>query len=175
MPLTFLPDGFWCHTCKEFHSGLPISYAADFPDSYACLKETERATRAEISSDQCIINNEWFFIRGLIEIPIIGFEDFFLWGVWASVKKETFDQISDHWETPGRENLIGPYKGRINNSLSEYPETLNLKCTIHIRPAGERPVFCIDEPDHPLAKEQREGMTLDRIQEIASHLMHKQS
>jgi hypothetical protein len=30
--------------CKQFHSVLPISYAADFPDSYVSLKEEERRT-----------------------------------------------------------------------------------------------------------------------------------
>jgi len=166
-------NGFWCPRCRQFHQGLPVSYAADFPDSYVALKEAERETRAQISSDQCIIDDEWFFIRGLVEIPILGFQEPFLWGVWATVKKEPFEEISNHWETAGREDLIGPYKGRLDNSLSEYPRTLNLKCTIHIRPVGERPAFCIDEPDHLLAKEQREGISLNRIQEIASHLMHK--
>lgn len=175
MPIKLPADGFFCATCKQFHSGLPISYGADIPDSYACLNESDRASRAQISSDQCVIDNEFFFLRGLVELPIIGFEDVFLWGVWATVKKETFAEVSNYWETPGRENLIGPYKGRLNNSLKEYPETLNLKCSIHIRPVGQRPVFCIDEPDHPLAREQREGISLDRIQEIASRLMHQSS
>jgi hypothetical protein len=166
-------DGYFCATCGQFHSGLSISYAADSPDSYAWLKESEREERAALGSDQCIIDEEKYFLRGLIELPIIGFKDVFLWGVWASIWKEDFDEISDHWETTGREGLIGPYKGRLNNHLSEYPDTLNLKCSIRIEPVGSRPLFHIDEPDHPLAKEQRQGISLERIQQIASRLMHK--
>jgi hypothetical protein len=166
-------DGYFCATCGQFHSGLPISYAADSPDSYAWLKESEREERAVLGSDQCIIDEEKYFLRGLIELPIIGFTDVFLWGVWASIWKEDFDEISKHWDTPGREGMIGPYKGRLNNGLSEYPDTFNLKCNIRIQPVGSRPLFYIDEPDHPLAKEQRHGISLDRIQQIASCLMHK--
>jgi hypothetical protein len=166
-------DGYFCKTCAKFHSGLPASYAADSPDSYAWLKEPERERRARLSSDQCIIDDEAYFLRGLIEIPIIGFQDKFLWGVWARIWKKDFDEIGEHWEIAGRENLIGPYKGRLNNRLSEYPDTLNLKCTIRIEPVGSRPLLYINEPDHPLAQEQRQGISLERIQEIASHLMHQ--
>lgn len=167
-------DGFFCATCKQFHSGLPVSYAADFPDSYLSLKEQEREERTVIGSDQCIIDNEMYFIRGIVELPIIGFKDSFLWGLWASVWKEAFDEISAHWQTPGREKLIGPYKGRLNNQLPEYaPTTVNLKCTVHIEPVGSRPLFFIAEPEHPLAIEQRNGISLERIQQIASILMHK--
>jgi hypothetical protein len=176
MPSNSTFDGYFCSTCKEFHSELPNSYAADSPDSYAWLKEPEREQRALLSSDQCIIDNEKYFVRGLIEIPIIGFREAFLWGVWASIWKNDFDEIDEHWQTPGREAMIGPYKGRLNNRLSESypgPDTFNLKCTIHIQPVGSRPLFYLDEPDHPLAMEQRQGISLERIQQIASRLMHK--
>ena len=166
-------DGYYCSTCHEFHSGLPISYAADSPDSFAWLKEQEREERAVLGSDQCIIDQEKYFVRGLIELPRIGFADVFLWGVWASVWKEDFDEIGKNWGTPGRENLIGPYQGRLNNRLSAYPDTLNLKCTIRIQPVGSRPLFYLDEPAHPLTCEQRQGISLERIQQIASRIMHR--
>lgn len=168
-----LPDGYFCNTCKQFHSGLPISFAADAPDSYAWLSPQDQEKRAVISTDQCIIDNEQYFIRGLIEIPIIGFEEVFLWGVWARVFEKEFQIIESHWTTPEREKLIGPFKGRLNNRLSQYPDTLNLKCTIEIQPVDSRPLFQIAEPDHPLAIEQRDGISLERVQQIASNLMHK--
>jgi len=174
--MSFVPplNGYFCATCQQFHSDLPISYAADFPDSYAWLKEEERNLRALIGSDQCVIDNEKYFIRGLVELPITGRHERFLWGVWASVGKEAFDEINEHWQNPGREKLIGPYKGRLNNGLSPYATTtLNLKCSIRIQPVGSRPLFFIDEPEHPLAIEQRLGISLERVQQLASALMHK--
>jgi hypothetical protein len=38
-----------------------------------------------------------------VEIPIVGSDQPFLWGVWASVLEEVFDEISDSWELEGRE------------------------------------------------------------------------
>jgi hypothetical protein len=34
-----------------------------------------------LSSDQCVIRGQHLFVRGLIEIPVIGSEDVFSWGV----------------------------------------------------------------------------------------------
>jgi hypothetical protein len=52
-----------------------ISFAADFPDMYANMDRDLRDTRAVIGSDQCIIDQKWFFIRGCLEVPIIGSQD----------------------------------------------------------------------------------------------------
>jgi hypothetical protein len=91
-----------------------------------------------------------------------------LWGLWASVREEVLDEISECWELAGREKSRGPFKGRLGNSLSIYPETLNLKVQILIRPVGERPLLMIEENDHQLAVEQRSGITPERAWELAS-------
>lgn len=163
-----------CSVCGELHTGLPRSFAADFPDMYANLKREERDTRAVISSDQCIIDAKWFFIRGCLEIPVRGDDEVFLWGLWASVKAEVFDEISRSWEQEGREKLHGPFKARLANSLAIYPETLNLKIKLALQPSGIRPLFTVEEDDdHPLAQEQRDGITLLRATELAAYLLHK--
>lgn len=107
-----------------------MSFAADSPDMYANMNRDERDTRSVRGSDQYIIDQKWFFIRGCLEIPIIGSEEVFLWGLWASVREGVFDEIEDCWELQGREKCRGPFKGRLANSLAEYPETLNLKVKI---------------------------------------------
>ncbi len=163
-----------CSVCDEIHRGLPISFAADFPDNYANMSREQRDARAVIGSDQCIIDESWFFIRGCLEIPIAGEADPFIWGLWANVKEEVFDEISDSWALEGRQNSRGPYKGRLANSLSVYPETLNLKLTIRIQPVGTRPLFIIDEPDHPLSIQQRLGITAQEAENLASLLLHQQ-
>lgn len=43
---------------------------------------------------------------------------------------------------------------------------------VHTRPVGERPVIELEPTDHPLAVEQRTGITLDRVREIAAALLH---
>lgn len=151
-----------------------MSFAAEFPDQYANMSREERDARAIVGSDQCIIDQHWFFIRGCLEIPIVGSSDVFLWGLWASVREEVFDEISESWELVGREASLGPFKGRLGNSLAEYPETLNLKLRIMLQPVGSRPLFVVEETDHALAIEQSSGITLDRALAMAALLLHRE-
>jgi hypothetical protein len=164
---------YLCRTCGKQHDGIPFSFAADFPDPYANLSREDRDNRALISSDQCIIDREQFYLRGCIELPIFDSGDVFVWGVWARVHEKDFDTIDEFWEKAGRENLIGPFKGRLANSLSIYPETLNLQLEIRIQPVGTRPLFSLMEPDHPLTVEQRLGLDGDKAREYACLLLRK--
>jgi len=147
---------FLCATCGEKHEGDPWNFAADFPDMYARMSPDEREIRSLIGSDQCIIDSEIFCIRGCLDIPIIGSDDVFCWGLWARVNELAYDAIDANWLRVGKEKILGPFSGRLVNSLSVYSvDTFNLKVTVQIRPVGERPVFIVDVADHPLAIEQR--------------------
>ena len=162
-----------CATCGQVHTGLLLSFAADSPDMYANMNRDDRDTRCFRGSDQYIIDQQWFFIRGCLEIPIIGSDEVFLWGLWASVREEVFDEIEDCWELHARENSRGPFKGRLANSLAEYPETLNLKVKILLQPVGTRPLFLVEESTHQLALEQAQGISRDRALHLASLVMHR--
>jgi hypothetical protein len=168
-----MTESFKCATCGKVHEGLPMSFAADSPDMYANMSRNDRDSRCVHGSDQYIIDQKWFFIRGCLEIPIIGSNEPFLWGLWASVREEIFDEIENCWELTGREASRGPYKGRLANSLAEYPETLNLRLKIALQPVGTRALFVIEEGDHPLAIEQASGITIRRAHELASLVMHR--
>jgi hypothetical protein len=154
-----MAETFKCRTCGQTHTDLPLSFAADSPDMYANMNREERDARCVRGSDQYIIDQQWFFIRGCLEIPIIGSDDVFLWGLWVSVREEVFDEIADCWESEGRENSRGHFKGRLANSLAEYPETLNLKLKILLQPVGTRPLFVVEEPTHQLAIEQTHSIS----------------
>jgi hypothetical protein len=163
--------GYICSTCGKAHDEIPLSFAADFPDPYAKLSREDRENRALISSDQCIIDQDQFFLRGCIELPIVSSDEVFLWGVWARVHERDFDLIHENWDSMGRENRIGPFKGRLANSLSLYPETLSMKLAVHMQPAGQRPLFLLEEPDHPLTLEQQNGLALGKAREYACLLL----
>ncbi len=143
-------SSFRCSSCGQEHAGLPLSFAANYPDPYANLSAEARELHAIVSSDQCIIDQQEFYIRGCLEIPVIGTGEVFMWGLWARISEVAFDEISDHWESEGRETMIGPYKGRLANSLSIYPDTLNQLLEVRILPVGSRPLFLLEEPNNPL-------------------------
>ncbi|MEV0104776.1 DUF2199 domain-containing protein [Nocardia sp. NPDC050799] len=125
-----------------------------------------------LSSDQCVIRAQHYFVKGLIEIPVIGSDEVFSWAVWVSLSSDNFSRAADLWDTVGRETEK-PYFGWLTTDLSVYsPTTLNLKTRVHTRPVGERPFVELEPTDHPLAIEQRTGITRDRVREIAETLLH---
>ncbi len=67
-----------------------------------------------------------------------------------------------------------PYFGWLSTTLPLYPQaTLNLKTHVHSRPPGRRFLLELEPTAHPLAVEQRDGITLDRVREIAESLLHQ--
>ena len=148
-----------------------MSVGANTPYWYDMIAPEERSWRAKLSSDQCIIDNQHYFVRGCIEIPVLDGLGPFIWGVWVSLSEKSFESLSELWETPDRESEP-PYFGWLSASLPGYPETLNLKTNVHTRPVGQRPLIELEPTDHPLAVEQREGITMARVQEIVECVLH---
>lgn len=125
-----------------------------------------------LSSDQCIIDDKHFFVVGNLEIPISGSDERFSWDVWVSLSHKNFARACELWEQEGRESEP-PYFGWLSTSLLPcYPDTLSLKANVRTRAVGRRPLVELEPTDHPLALEQREGITLARVQEIAELVLH---
>jgi len=164
-------EGYVCATCGKRHPGPPMEFGADAPDPYYAISDAERDSRYELTSDLCVIGEEHFFIRGCLEIPVLEGSGPFVWGVWCSLSKENFRRMVQMWEVEGREKEP-PYFGWLCTILPLYPSTLHLKTHVHTRPVGQRPFVELEPTNHPLAVEQRVGITMVRVREIAETLLH---
>jgi hypothetical protein len=169
--MTWEDETYVCSHCGETHRGLPMSYGATAPALWFMLPLQERAARAELSSDQCIIDDEYYFLLGGIYLPVKDSDKQFLWLSWVSITAEKFVRAAEIWDIPGRESEP-PYPGWLASDLPGYRATLNLKCELYTRPPGERPFILLDAADHPLAVEQRDGITLARVREFAELVRH---
>ncbi len=163
--------GFRCRCCGEQHDELPMHYGVAAPAVWFLIPEEERQQRCLLSSDQCIIDEQHFFIVGNLEIPVAGVEAPFSWDVWVSLSAKNFARACELWETAGRESEP-PYFGWLSTRLPGYPDTLHLETMVHTRKVGQRPYIELEPTDHPLAVEQRQGITLARVQEIAELVLH---
>lgn len=164
------PFRFKCAVCDEWHEGMP-SFGAIAPLYYYYIPEAEREARCQLSSDTCIIDERDFFVRGCIELPVEGTEEPFIWGVWVSLSKEHFAEFEAHFECDSRV-LQGPYFGWLSAAIATYPDTENLKTMVHMRDNGQRPYIELEPTEHPLAVEQRNGISRDRVAEIYAAYMH---
>jgi hypothetical protein len=151
-----------CPTCGKIHDDLP-DIGADKPDQWFGVPEKERKKRIKFTPDTCIIDNEDYFIRGVVEIPIHDYPEQFGFGAWVSQKKENFFTYQKHPDTPD----IGPFFGWLCTRIRYYQvDTSMLKTRAHFRGDGLRPSIELEAIDHPLAVDQREGITLEKAWEI---------
>jgi hypothetical protein len=170
-------SGYTCKTCGQYHEGLPFSYGSPAPAFVYSLSEADQRSRVKLSSDQCEVRGSRlfdegnYFVVGNIDIPVIGATEVFRWSVWVSLSKTNYKRMGKLWNKQGREKEP-PYFGWLSTSLPVYPETLNLKTNVHTQAVGVRPFIELEPTDHPLAVEQRNGITMDRVQEIAEIILH---
>ncbi len=162
---------FKCVCCDEWHNGVP-SFGFLAPAHIDGVPPEEREARCLIESDACVLDRKYFFIRGCLEIPVSGWDEPFVYGVWVSLSEASFDQFCDTFEVAARSH-IGPFFGWLTNRLPLYPDTLALKTRVHLRNDGIRPRIELEPTDHPLAIEQRNGIDSDRVAEIWAFYEHQ--
>ena len=147
------------------------TFGWNYPIHYLDVPESERQTRCVLTSDTCAIDGKSFFVRGCIEIPVAGEEEAFAWGVWTSLSEKHFLHFQELYDVPKRSHH-GPFFGWLSSHIWLYPDTVNLKTQVHLRDDGTRPYIELEPTQHPLAIEQREGITVQRVAEIYSGMVH---
>jgi hypothetical protein len=161
---------FRCSCCGELHEGL-ADLAFEAPYYYYTVPETERERRCTLGPDLCSIDGEDHFVRGCLEIPILGHEEPFAWGAWCSLSPANFARYKELFDEP-HQSREGPFFGWFSSALPGYPETLGLKVMVHLRDHGARPRFELEPTDHPLAVDFRQGISEPRLQRIYEASLH---
>jgi hypothetical protein len=147
------------------------SFGWDYPVQYLLIPEHERERRVELTTDACIIDEKWFFVRGCLEIPVHDHEEPFSWGVWCSLSQENFRRYEELFTQVDRQPGES-FFGWLCSAILGYPDTQLLKTMVRVRPWPTRPFVELEPTVHPLAVEQREGITGARAREIAERVMH---
>jgi len=166
-----LKTGFQCRICGERHDVLPLSYSVKAPLAVTAIPLDEFEKRVVITPDQCVIDGRDFYLRGRILVPVIGLDEPFVWGVWAEISPKYFIRANDLWNVPGRESEPA-FPGWLNTELPLFGNTINLEVAVQTQVVGRRPHFVVSDSDHPLAIEQRNGITQQRVEEIAETILH---
>ncbi|WP_428651518.1 DUF2199 domain-containing protein [Roseibium sp.] len=162
---------FKCSCCGKVHEGGP-SFAYNEPWHTYSIPEKERARRVRLDSDLCILDDEFFFIRVTLEVPIKETNDSFLWGLWVSQSKESFDRYAETFdEDQTGDSSFGWLAVTLPGYVGESGEIVSLPTNVAW--GKERPRIEIhNDQDHPLAVDQREGISWDRAVELALRLTH---
>lgn len=171
-----MPATWTCAVCGAVHDGIPLDWGFAAP---AYWDDDRDAARGFLNPDYCTIQRDEeafdYFVRGVIEIPVFGGEtkdeDSFGIGAWVSLSEQNFKWLIDHADANG-DDQGPPWFGWLSNSIPVYPETLNLKTDVHLRGPNLRPSILVQPSDHPLARDQHNGITLDRARELSALWLH---
>jgi hypothetical protein len=157
---------FRCATCGATHDELPFCFISRAPAQTSVVPEAELPTRVLLSTDQCVIDGEHFFILGNLDLPILGRDETFRWSLWSSLSRTSFERANELWEAEGREREP-PYFGWLSTAIPGYERTVGLKVNVLTQPVGVRPLIRLLPQEHPLAHDQFEGISWERACELS--------
>lgn len=157
--------GWACPGCGASHDGV-FDIASARPWHWGDGPPDPDAGNSFLNSDFCVMDGENFFVRCVLRLPIVGAGgESFGYGCWSSLSKQNFWLYSDTFDDD-HQGRLGPWFGWFANRLKGYPDTLNLKCRVIPQDGGQRPRIVLEPTSHPLALEQRHGITFERLLEI---------
>ena len=165
---------FKCSKCDELHEGSP-SFGFAEPAPYAQLSAQQCEEWAELTDDLCVIarpEGTQYYVRAILEVPIHGVEEPFLWGVWVSASEQSFHRYLDSYDKPPEDPI---FFGWLCNRIGVYPTQNSRPADVHIQADGTRPIVvlhCVEGQDDALQRDQREGISLERAQQLAEQAMH---
>jgi hypothetical protein len=162
---------FKCQCCGDVHEGSP-SFGFKAPDPYLEQPQAVQAA-GSLESDTCTYTDEdgpHFFIRVILEVPIHGVTEPFLWGVWVSLSEVNYRRYLETWDAPDPNDC---YFGWLCNYLPYYDNTFALKTQVHPSADGARPTIELEMCEHPLALDFHHGISVEKAQRIGERCMHR--
>jgi hypothetical protein len=169
---------FTCSCCGEEVSGSP-SFRTELPIYYYEVPEEEREARVTYNDELCRVQvtageeseDDIYAIRVSLDIPIHGVAQPFHWGLWVTQSKEDFYR---YYETMTEEDQIGEVTfGWLAVTMPYYRRTSDdeflelLACDV-IWQFGARPKILLHKSDHPLYRDQRDGISWKKAVKIAN-------
>lgn len=157
--------GYQCNICGAIHDERPTCFSFKMPMVVSHLSETDRERRVEMSSDQCVLDEEHYFILGTLDLPVQDSDEVLRWIAWSTLSKPNFERSCELWRVHGRESEP-PYPGWLSNEISGFPNSLHTKLLVHTEALGFRPGLEVVDDGHPLWAAQRNGITRQQADEL---------
>lgn len=151
---------------------MPLDIGAKYPAPYARMSEQERLELGWVSNktnpDFCRIESldgqVDYFIRGVLQMPIQDADSCLLLGVWTTLSEKSWYLARETWSTP-EQTPTDPMFGWLCTWYGLYPDINELGCNVWLKP-DSRPFIELQEADHPMVRDQRNGITRQRLAEI---------
>ena len=154
-----------CQYCGETHDGLPLDIAFGKPGAYFRSSARQRKSKWKLGPDGCVFDDKRFFIRGCLFVPVKDVSEFFVWGFWAEVTPHVFARHQALFDTDGTKEPTHAGALSVENE-DRYRGMDQLPIVIRFGTAMQRPRFTLQPSNHWLGRDQENGITLHRVQQM---------
>ena len=141
---------------------MDIAYRMPLPCETLTL--SERNERMRLSDDLCVLDQEHFFIRGVLRLPIVDSNEYLGFGLWVSTSEEDFLSYAHAFSDTSPD--LGPHFGLLANGILGMDGTMGLKCQLQYQELNQRPLVALAPSDHPLVISQMIGISIDQMFDI---------
>jgi hypothetical protein len=150
-----------CSSCGKTHEGLPTDWSFKLPDEVFDLSYLDKYRRTRSNTDLCALDEDRFFVRGLLAIPFTHREGDFGLGVWAEVPKAVHDFYLDNYSNELAQGTKA--EGTLANTIPGFSKITDQPLEIQFQNAKCRPFFVFPRSaEHELAVDQRDGIGHNR-------------
>ncbi|MEX2274485.1 MAG: DUF2199 domain-containing protein [Actinomycetota bacterium] len=166
--------GFICSICGARHAGPPTAYESTAPQAWFALSEQDRAERGRIDGEIAMITGSGglrAFLRGSIEIPVAEAQQPLVMTVWVELGAADLREVLGSWHDADRADGP-PLLSVLANDVLGFPASVGLGALLYPREVGTRPRIQLTPDEHPLVVAQRDGITIERVQQIAELVAH---
>lgn len=164
---------YQCSCCGQLYDELPLCFGSEYPDYYFSVPPGQRAERIELKESLCVVDNEKFFHRGRLTIPIIDHNNDLVFNVWTSISQKKFTRRMDLWEDQDRTSQA-PYFGWLQTTVKNYGDTLNIKTVAVEQEICLIPEIRSIEEGHKLTIDQENGIDYKRAVAIVDEILKDQ-
>jgi len=175
-PIEQLKSGRWRFAGCDVEHGWLFDLAAHAPDPWPHARDYEPNSALRLgddflSEDFCVLDDEYFMIRAVLMIPVVGLDDAFGFRCWSTLSRENLEAYIAGFDT-GEHADFNAMSGWLCNQLADYIGSDSLAVWVKPRPGRQRPLLWVMDDDHPLAIAQEIGISAERVLEVFSHYGH---
>jgi hypothetical protein len=163
-------ETYQCSCCGQEYDELPLTFGYEFPEYYFGVPADERAARIVERESLCVVDDEHFFHRGRLTIPITDHNQDLVFNIWTSISRDNFMRRNELWNSPERINEE-PYFGWLQSTIPTYGDTINLKTIAIENEPGLIPTIRMTEEEHRLTSDQQTGITFEKAMEIVGTIL----
>jgi len=155
-----------CPCCDKMVPADNIELTFIRPDDIAAMEEEEREQTCKYDEDIYICEEEYFYLRCILPLPVHDTGRNYCLGVWVQVSEKSFNRICEVWDDEDQ-SQESPFEGLLANSVPLTKRSRNAKVLVRLVGPTTRPNVIVKDEDCSLYQEQSCGITIHRASEYS--------